>query len=542
MYAVGERVLFRIFNISREEIKKESWSKVIYIEMVRPDGTPVKQAKFPLTIQGAHGYFEIPGDLLTGNYYILAYTKWMRNFSTYDYACNPVTIINPYKSQLEGPCQIPERSDDTVKTESEAETIRTEGQASTRNLIICRTDKDFYNQREKVTVNISIPEVFNTSLAGCCLAVVRPEAADTIHNTALRPDESDPLKTGCIYFIPEKRGMTVSGEVISGTDQRSVSKASVRLSVLTDNPAFSEYRTGENGKFLFVLDDLTGSHDLYFTFKHQAEQSLDLKMDNDFSTGRVKLNYKPFILDDLQRKTAQEIMVNMQISKIYDAGIFRNAGQDSSFSRHISFYGKPANVIRLDDYIELPTLEEVFLELVPEVYPVIRRKKKELVIKNEYYGNASLPSDPLILVDYLPVNDLEKVLELPPSRIQRIEVINDLFLQGEFFYGGIISIFTRGNDLGGMALPENSTFISFQNFEEQDSIEFPEYSGKSVKSSNLPDYRNCLYWVPDIKFDRSGSGEVGFYTSDSSGEYIIYVRGVTKEGEKVDGRCRIRVE
>jgi hypothetical protein len=541
MYASGERILFRAFNISRPEIQKEYWSKVLYFELVRSDGTPVKQAKYPLSQHGAHGYLEIPGDLLTGNYYILTYTKWMRNFSPSDYACNMVRIINPYISMLEGSGQNSESTVGSVETKSEIKLTEKPRHESSES-INCKTDKDIYHQREKVTVKINIPDDLLSSLAECCLAVVRPGVTDTISYSGLFPENNSLSDTGRLNFVPEERGMTVTGKVISGIRREPISKASVRLSVLTDNPTFSEYSTGANGKFLFSLDDITGKHDLFITVDHKTEEPLDLFIDNDFSSGRIKFNNLPFILNELQRKDAQEIMFNMQVCKIYDTGIFKNSRQESSSARKISFYGKPSNIIYLDDYIELPTLEEVFIELVPEVYPVVRKKKTQLVIKNEYYSNGSLPFDPLILVDYLPVNDLDKILHIPPSRVQRVEVINDLFLQGEFFYGGIISIFTRENDLGGMALPENSSFISFKNFEEQESIQFPEYSNSNLTYTNLPDYRNCLYWDPDLVFDQSQSTNVQFYTSDSRGEYTICIRGVTLKGEIIKGTCGFKVQ
>jgi hypothetical protein len=281
---------------------------------------------------------------------------------------------------------------------------------------------------------------------------------------------------------------------------------------------------------------------LFISATHQSAQSIEILIDNDFSADRVKFNNKPFILTEQERERAKEIMFNMQVSKFYNNGIFKNIQPELTDVRPFNFYGKPSNVVYLDDYIELPTLEEVFIELVPEVYPVIRKKKTQLIMKNEYYSNQSLSFDPLILIDHLPINDLDKVLLLPPSRIQRIEVVNELFLQGKFFYGGIISIFTKENDLGGIELPENSFFFNFKNFEDQESIKFPEYHVNDSTDGNLPDYRNCLYWDPDLHINPSPSTQVNFYTSDSRGEYIIYVRGVTKTGDLIEGNCGFRVE
>jgi hypothetical protein len=542
MYAVGERILFRAFNVSHPEIQKEFWSKVLYIELVKPDGNPVKQAKYPLSPQGAHGYLEIPEDLLTGNYYILSYTKWMRNFSPSDYTCNMVRIINPYKSQLEASCRTSVRISDSVNAKSQLKLYESSRRSSWGNFIICRTGKDIYHPREEVIVKISIPEAPDDLVTGCCLQVVRPGVTDTISYPGLLPEIVSCSDPGHISFVPEKRGMTVSGKVISGTNSEPVSEANVQLSVLGDNPSFFEYITGVDGKFLFVVDDMEGRCDLFISVYHKTEQSLDLVIDNDFSSDRIKFNNKPFILNDLERKVTQEVVFIMQVSKVYNAGIFKSTMQGPSSEENINFYGKPSNVVYLDDYIELPTLEEVFIELVPEVYPVIRKKKTQLIIKNEYYSNEILPFDPLIFVDYLPIKDPDKVLNIAPSRVQRVEVINDLCLQGQFFYGGILSIFTKERDLGGIELPENSSFLNFQNFEEQDSIQFPDYSNNSITEMNLPDFRNCLYWDPDLKIGLSKSTDVHFFTSDSKGEYIIVVTGITRSGEIIKGNCLFRVD
>jgi hypothetical protein len=542
IYAVGERILFRVFNTSRPEIQKENWSKVLYIELIKPDGTSVKQAKYPLTQYGVYGYLEIPGELLTGNYYIVLYTKWMRNFSPADYTYNMIRIINPYKSKLEESCNAIETFTDSVKIKNATDSGTGTRQVLKKNIIICKADKKIYQQRDKVIVKIDVPVEIISSLTGCCISVVRPGVTDTMGYPGLLPDFIDFPQTQYLNYVPEKKGMTVSGKIVSKTNQEPITAASVQLSVLSDSPGFSEYNTGGNGEFLFVLDPLAGNHDLFISATHQSAQSIEILIDNDFSADRVKFNNKPFILTEQERERAKEIMFNMQVSKFYNNGIFKNIQPELTDVRPFNFYGKPSNVVYLDDYIELPTLEEVFIELVPEVYPVIRKKKTQLIMKNEYYSNQSLSFDPLILIDHLPINDLDKVLLLPPSRIQRIEVVNELFLQGKFFYGGIISIFTKENDLGGIELPENSFFFNFKNFEDQESIKFPEYHVNDSTDGNLPDYRNCLYWDPDLHINPSPSTQVNFYTSDSRGEYIIYVRGVTKTGDLIEGNCGFRVE
>ena len=94
MYAVGEKILFSAFNISPPAIRDACWSRVIYVHLLKTDGTSVAEDKFPLACSAASGFLYVPDDILTGNYYLCAYTKWMRNFSPALFSFVPLTIIN----------------------------------------------------------------------------------------------------------------------------------------------------------------------------------------------------------------------------------------------------------------------------------------------------------------------------------------------------------------------------------------------------------------------------------------------------------------
>jgi hypothetical protein len=59
----------------------------------------------------------------------------------------------------------------------------------------------------------------------------------------------------------------------------------------------------------------------------------------------------------------------------------------------------------------------------------------------------------------------------------------------------------------------------------------PDYSLDSLKDNHLPDFRNTLYWNPDLHTDISGKTPVEFYSSDESAEYIIDVEGISVDGK-----------
>src|SRR4030042_5280611 len=99
IYATGEKIFFRAYNLSDPALKEGSWSTVLYMELLDATNKTFANGKYPLEKWGATGYIPVPANLPTGNYYIRAYTKWMRNFSPYEYAYSLVTLINPYSAE-----------------------------------------------------------------------------------------------------------------------------------------------------------------------------------------------------------------------------------------------------------------------------------------------------------------------------------------------------------------------------------------------------------------------------------------------------------
>jgi len=46
----------------------------------------------------------------------------------------------------------------------------------------------------------------------------------------------------------------------------------------------------------------------------------------------------------------------------------------------------------------------------------------------------------------------------------------------------------------------------------------------------LPDFRNVLYWSPDIHTDTQGKAEISFFSSDLKGKYIAVFQGMNIDG------------
>ncbi len=58
----------------------------------------------------------------------------------------------------------------------------------------------------------------------------------------------------------------------------------------------------------------------------------------------------------------------------------------------------------------------------------------------------------------------------------------------------------------------------------------PSYAEPQEAGRHLPDFRDLLFWSPDIHPDGKGNSPFAFYTSDLPGKYRIVVQGIGRDG------------
>lgn len=191
------------------------------------------------------------------------------------------------------------------------------------------------------------------------------------------------------------------------------------------------------------------------------------------------------------------------------------------------------------DYIALKETETLINEIVPKVFVFKKRDNYSIRISQ---GNSTnmLPGEPLVLVDNVPVFDANKIMEIHPEQITKIDVIADPYMIGNNTMNGIVMITTSTNNFANINFPPGSSFLQYKGYAENSDFETPDYSNLSTKSNPSPDFRTTLYWNPDFNVSREGSS-TSFFTSDRKGEYEIIVKGFSDDGELYYGKKTINV-
>ena len=80
-YYLGETMWFKAYVSFGDNLRPSQLSKVLYVELVAPEGYVVKTNKYKIGDDGTcHGEFELNPSLLSGYYEVRAYTRYMLNW------------------------------------------------------------------------------------------------------------------------------------------------------------------------------------------------------------------------------------------------------------------------------------------------------------------------------------------------------------------------------------------------------------------------------------------------------------------------------
>jgi hypothetical protein len=506
IYCVNERIFFIAEYSCTEELNSLSWSSVLYVELIRWNGARIAQMKLELIKPSTSASMEIPGNVLSGNYYLRSYTKWMRNYSAGDYAYVPVKIVNPFRAE----------TDNGPGSESEQPELSSFNIVK-RNLINgikCETDKKEYRPGEKAEVEIQINSMKPVDSENYCISVIKTGAIDTTAKCIEPVTNNTGKGSPYVEYLPEIRGMTISGEITDISTKLPIKDVEVNLSETQSGEYFANYKTNERGRFVFSLPDMQGKHDFFI----QADKPSEIHIDNGYCNQPVKLPYIAFSLNNDEREFVREVFINQQLVERFHPKA--DTITDSTFKmvKPLVFYGSKKLVYYTDKYIELPDIEEFISEIIMEA-DIINEKAKPPFINMQRPKYGYYP--PLILIDNIRINDSEQLLKTPLSKIEKVEVINTDYEIGSTKYCGIVSFYSRNNDFAGMDLNKNSMFFTFELFSDTDPG--CDLSKKS-SDSRIPDRRNLLYWNPDIELLPDKKTTISFFTSDCTGDYVVYIR------------------
>lgn len=163
---------------------------------------------------------------------------------------------------------------------------------------------------------------------------------------------------------------------------------------------------------------------------------------------------------------------------------------------------------------------------------VMVRKRRDgfhfLVLDN--VRKSLFKDEPLVLLDGMPIFDVDKIMEFDPLKVRKLEVITNRYFLGPLNFPGIVSYSTYTGDLNGFIIDPKAVFLDYDGLQRQQIFYAPRYDDQKQRDSRMPDRRNVLYWDPQVTLDEQGKAQIEFYTSDMTGTYTIIIEGLSNNG------------
>jgi hypothetical protein len=526
LYICGENIRFRADCHVEGLDETVPWSSVLYVELIDAGGKSVAGSKHPIRDGRVSGQIGIPGEGLTGHYFLKGYTRWMRNMGPESFSYVPLKIVNPLKKEVGRPAGRP------------MDGLTLESRFYGKGMLRIGQVQQVYGREEEARFRVFLAPGGRTEELDCCVSMVPEGSIDTLSSSSLTSVGNQAGPVFRVDYLPDLEGPSVSGRVLGG-DGSPVPYVRLHFSLLGKGPDYITGISDGTGRFVISTPERTGEQEWIMVPDPQGKGPVEVRIDQDFDQGEFRPPHWDFELSESERILAADMALDVQLDRVYRTGAkavpadsIPGSGQEEA----PEFYGTPPFRLELDEFIDLPSLEEVFINLVPHVYVVKRKGKKQLLIESMNTAIGVYP--PLIMVDHIPVFDLDALLAMVPEGIRRLDVINEVYVKGELACGGLISIYTRKGDMAGLDLSPGSYFFDFA------SLSPPEPVSKEVPAAGdrIPDTRNTLLWRDHVRVGRRTPVELSCITPERPGTYLVLVRGRTADGEVQAAVARFTVK
>jgi len=327
-------------------------------------------------------------------------------------------------------------------------------------------------------------------------------------------------------FIPEYHGHFIEGRIITPSTQRPGSNIEAYLSAPGRRTQFKVAEGDDSGRVKFEMKDFAADEIIVQTnvMKDSLKRVLISSPFWDQPSANQTAAFSIPAKDSVQ---LLERFIAAQALNIYAED--KLSQTDSSKADSSSFYVKPDVSYLLDNYTRFTTMEEILREYIPLVF-VRRREGRYHFSVYDRFNKALYSADPLVLLDGVPVFDLNKFMKYDPLKIWKLDLVANTYYYSELAFDGILNFITYRGDIPDYELDPNATLLDYEGLQQQREFYSPVYDSPQQISSRLPDLRSLLYWSPTIKTFTGQRSSCVFYTSDLPGKYAATIQGVSADG------------
>ncbi|EAR03018.1 hypothetical protein [Maribacter sp. HTCC2170] len=541
----AEYLYYRVYCFDKKTERLSKISKIAYVELVSENQEVIFKQKVRLQEGVGQGDYFVPVSLPSGNYKLVAYTNWMRNFGGDKLFENDISIINPYQANQEA---IIKSFEGQIKSSVDSILVEKEGNTESPDFIPVSVgsikvglEKDKYSKRAAVKLMLKGENGKDLPKGRYSLSVRQLGGLSQHGRTPINAgfDSKESFKDSPQMYLPELRGELIKGRIVSVKNSVSNAKRKVAISFPGDDYQFKIVETNSEGIFYVNLNKGNTSERTLVQVLGKERDEFNVQFDELNSLDYSQMVFKKITIDQSDKESILGRSIHNQIESAY----FRFKPDSVLPTTHqLPFNSNNFQNYDLADYNSFKSLKETLLEIIKDTW--VRKNADtglEIEVKSmDLISNPNLL--PLVIVDGVIVQDHERLLDYDARNLESIGVYRDKYVFGPQVYQGALVLKTKKSDYS-----QNVNDTSVKQFQ----ILRPQLSKKyftqqydldgDTTTFDLPDDRLQLVWMPQV--DVMGKTfDVEFFTSDVTGTYEICLEGITNNGEFISAHKTFLVE
>jgi hypothetical protein len=149
----------------------------------------------------------------------------------------------------------------------------------------------------------------------------------------------------------------------------------------------------------------------------------------------------------------------------------------------------------------------------------------------------------MILLNGVPYSDTRYIASLGSKDIRKIEILTPNFFIGNITVAGILSIYTYKTEIPAYYLKNNALVYTNEVVSSENSGNIrPVENSYPEDRLHFPDFRDQLYWNPDIMLGGGSKVTLKFSASSLKGRYLVNIQGITGHGDPLSAKLVFEVQ
>ena len=541
IYVSGDKIWCSAFCVDAANgLRPSSLSAIAYVEIVSEDGT-LESGKIALSEGRGAGTIEIPATAPTGNYRIVAYTAYTKNtpgFNPQEHISKTISIFNTStKERVKNGVKILSDSEyDALRTpagtqpaagalsitchrsaEGYLEVVLTNNSAAPADLSLSLSNRDGIIPPDNTSIG-----AFMGAAASAAQAAAGAESAAARASAGTESAPAAAVSTAA--ELPEYEGEIIRGRIAGATTDEieGLKGRSAFISVPTEKSDLYSSVVDNDGMIKFVTNNIYGTKEMVCEIENNDLARCHIELISPFVSPKLKgipaLQMAPSIKEDLQRRG-----LSVQLCRSFSADTLASL---MPIRENPLIPSYDAIEYKLDDYKRFPVMRELFIEFINEIK--VRRVdgKEQLKVKTHLEERVSLfdKNNSLIMVDGIPVFDHSQVIEYDPLLVESVVVYPYKYYTGWRSFCGMANFVTYKKNLPGIKFNDGVRVVQFK------GCSYPMAFTCQEIGEDFPDYRELLYWHPQIKLPAGESSSIKVKIPANVKEIRICAEGMMENG------------